>query len=179
MDQIQQFPNFDKPEAFGQHSNADIASLIGETRLLFSTLISMQVQTSTAEGESKESKVLRLAQDIAQSTPKELNYEQTAKLLGLNRTPLEVVLLQEMERYNVLLRNMKTHLRDLQKGIQGLVVMSTDLEDIYVAVYEGRVPVLWLKGKTNLINSHYNFNLYSFKLKPINPKNLWLLGLVI
>ncbi|XP_023298158.2 dynein axonemal heavy chain 2 [Lucilia cuprina] len=145
-DHIQQFPNFDKPEAFGQHSNADIASLIGETRLLFATLISMQVQTSTSEGESKESKVLRLAQDIAQSTPKELNYEQTAKLVGLNRSPLEVVLLQEMERYNVLLRNMKIHLRDLQKGIQGLVVMSTDLEDIYIAVYEGRVPSLWLKS---------------------------------
>lgn len=138
-------PNFDKPEAFGQHSNADIASLIGETRLLFATLISMQVQTSSAEGESKETTVLRLAQDIEQTKPKELNYEQTAKLVGLNRTPLEVVLLQEMERYNVLLKNMTIHLRDLQKGIRGLVVMSADLEDIFTAVDEGRVPALWLK----------------------------------
>uniref|UniRef100_A0A1I8MW68 Dynein axonemal heavy chain 2 n=1 Tax=Musca domestica TaxID=7370 RepID=A0A1I8MW68_MUSDO len=146
LDQIQQFPTFDRPEAFGQHPNADIASLIGETRLLFETLISMQVQSSASVGESKEQKVLRLAHDIASSTPDELNYEQTAKLIGLKRTPLEVVLLQEMERYNVLLRNIKIHLRDLQMGIKGLVVMSTDLEDIYQAVYEGRVPLVWLKS---------------------------------
>lgn len=107
----------------------------------------MQVQSSASVGESKEQKVLRLAHDIASSTPDELNYEQTAKLIGLNRTPLEVVLLQEMERYNVLLRNIKIHLRDLQMGIKGLVVMSTDLEDIYQAVYEGRVPLVWLKSK--------------------------------
>ncbi|KAM7351793.1 dynein heavy chain 2, axonemal kl-2 isoform 2-T2 [Cochliomyia hominivorax] len=182
LEHIQQFPNFDKPEAFGQHSNADIASLIGETRLLFSTLISMQVQTSATEGESKESKVLRLAQDIAQSTPQELNYEQTAKLVGLNRTPLEVVLLQEMERYNVLLRNMKTHLRDLQKGIQGLVVMSTDLEDIYIAVYEGRVPAIWLKAyqsekplaswSRDLILRIEHFAQWAKTLKP--PTLFWL-----
>jgi len=51
-------PNFDKPDAFGQHSNADIASLIGETRMLFETLLSMQVQTNSMGGtENTESKV--------------------------------------------------------------------------------------------------------------------------
>lgn len=147
LDQIQQLPNFDKPEVFGQHANADIASLIGETRLLFETLISMQVQTSAVVGESIESKVLRLAHDIEHATPEQLKYEQTAKLVGLNRTPLDVVLLQEMERYNILLRNMKVHLRDLQKGIKGLVLMSTNLEEIYLAIYEGRVPYIWLQCK--------------------------------
>lgn len=97
-------------------------------------------------GESKESKVLRIAHELALSTPEALPYEQTAKIIGLNKTPLEVVLLQEIERYNVLLNGMKVHLRDLQKGIKGLVVMSTELEEIDMAVYEGRVPAVWLKG---------------------------------
>lgn len=145
IDQIHQFPNFDKPEAFGQHPNADIASLIGETRLLFETLMSMQVQTTASVGESMETKVLRLAKDIFASTPDEINYEQTAKLIGINRSPLEVVLLQEVERYNFLLSRMKMHMRDLQRGIKGLVVMSTELEEIYQSVYEGRVPAVWLK----------------------------------
>ena len=115
--------------------------------MLFETLLSMQAQTSAQVGESTEAKVLRLANDIFLNTPDELNYEQTAKLIGLHRSPLEVVLLQEIERYNVLLRRMKTYLRDLQKGIKGLVVMSTELEDIYHAVNEGRVPAVWLKGE--------------------------------
>lgn len=148
LDQIQMFPNFDKPEAFGQHSNADIASLIGESRMLFETLLSMQVQTSgSGASENTEKKVSDLAKEILLSTPDEINYEQTAKIIGINRTPLEVVLLQEIERYNKLVVEMSSHLRDLRRGIQGLVVMSSDLEDIFIAVSEGRVPLQWLKGK--------------------------------
>ena len=50
-------PPADNPEAFGQHSNADIASQIQETRLLFDTLLSLQPQVATGGGESKEDKV--------------------------------------------------------------------------------------------------------------------------
>lgn len=50
-------PNMDHPEAFGQHPNADITSQIQETRLLFETLLSMQPQTATGTGESREEKV--------------------------------------------------------------------------------------------------------------------------
>lgn len=35
-------------------------------------------------------------------------------------------------------------LSDLQKGIKGLVVMSAELEDIFYAMLEGRVPRVWL-----------------------------------
>lgn len=142
------WPNFDKPETFGQHSNADIASLIGETRLLFATLLSMQVQTTSSDGaDNAENKVSDQAKDLLLNTPDEINYEQTAKLIGIMRSPLEVVLLQEIERYNALLDEMRTQLRNLRRGIQGLVVMSSDLEDIYSAISEGRVPFQWLKGK--------------------------------
>jgi dynein heavy chain len=36
----------------------------------------------------------------------------------------------------------------LQKGIQGLVVMSSDLEEIYKCIFEARVPSTWQKVKT-------------------------------
>jgi dynein heavy chain len=54
---ISMLPNMDHPEAFGQHPNADITSQIQETRLLFETLLSMQPQTATGTGESREEKV--------------------------------------------------------------------------------------------------------------------------
>jgi len=50
-------PNMDHPEAFGQHPNADITSQIQETRLLFETLLSLQPQTASGVGESREEKV--------------------------------------------------------------------------------------------------------------------------
>lgn len=57
MDFINILPNIDNPEAFGQHSNADITSLITEARCLCETLMSLQVQSSGGEQESKEEKV--------------------------------------------------------------------------------------------------------------------------
>lgn len=49
-------------------------------------------------------------------------------------------------RYNNLLHLIDSSLRDLQKGIVGLVVMSSDLEEIFTCIYEGRVPSGWLRG---------------------------------
>lgn len=49
-------------------------------------------------------------------------------------------------RYNVLLKEIKTSLVGLKKGIKGLVVMSSDLEEVFQCVYEARVPGQWLKG---------------------------------
>lgn len=57
QDYITLLPNIDRPEAFGQHPNADITSLISEARLLFETLMSLQIQASSADAESEEEKV--------------------------------------------------------------------------------------------------------------------------
>ena len=51
-------PNIDRPEAFGQHPNADITCLIIEAKNMFQTLMSLQVQTVSVEmDEDKEKKV--------------------------------------------------------------------------------------------------------------------------
>lgn len=44
LDYITLLPNVDRPEAFGQHPNADITSLISEARSMFETLMSLQIQ---------------------------------------------------------------------------------------------------------------------------------------
>ena len=54
----------------------------------------------------------------------------------------------QIQRYNVLLVIIRRSLEDLKKGIKGLVVMSSDLEEVFVCVLEGRVPPPWLKGQS-------------------------------
>lgn len=54
---INMLPNYDHPEAFGQHPNADIACQIIETNNMFGTLLSLQPQESKQEGGSKDDKV--------------------------------------------------------------------------------------------------------------------------
>nr|XP_012223058.1 PREDICTED: dynein heavy chain 2, axonemal-like [Linepithema humile] len=138
-------PNIDKPEAFGQHPNADIACLIMETRNMFETLMSLQIQQVNVEmDEKKEEKVMHLVDDVLSKIPVTIDYETTEKLIGPNKTPLDVVLLQEIGRYNALLRKTRESLEELQRGIMGLVVMSRELEEIFACIYEGRVPSLWL-----------------------------------
>lgn len=59
--------------------------------------------------------------------------------------PLYISLILQIVRYNALLTTIKSSLRELQKGIKGLVVMSADLEETFSCIFDGRVPPLWEK----------------------------------
>ncbi|CAO2643767.1 Dynein axonemal heavy chain 2 [Lemmus lemmus] len=145
---ISLLPSMDPPEAFGQHPNADVASQITEARTLFETLLSLQPQITPTRigGQSREEKVLELAADVKQKIPEMIDYEGTRKLLALDPSPLNVVLLQEIQRYNKLMRTILLSLTDLEKGIQGLIVMSTSLEEIFNCIFDAHVPPLWGKA---------------------------------
>jgi len=94
----------DHPEAFGQHPNADIASQITEARTLFETLLSLQPKVSGGGGgESREDKVMDLATNVLSQLPEQIDYDTTVQILKDDPSPLNVVLLQEIERYNQLL----------------------------------------------------------------------------
>ncbi|KAK2860339.1 hypothetical protein Q7C36_004505 [Tachysurus vachellii] len=151
---INLLPAVEHPETFGQHPNADIASQISETRTLFDTLLSLQPQVTsiaaTGEGLSREDKVLELSADVLQKIPAEVDYEETRKLLQDDPSPLNVVLLQEIQRYNILLHTIRMSLTELEKGIKGLVVMSSSLEETFQCIHDARVPPLWEKAYSSL-----------------------------
>jgi dynein heavy chain len=110
------------------------------------TLLSLQPQQSVSSGESIEDKVLNLSADVLRRVPDLIDYDGTAKLVADDMSPLNVVLLQEIQRYNALLKTMRVSLVDLEKGIKGLVVMSSDLEEVFNCIKNAQVPPLW--GKT-------------------------------
>ena len=51
----------------------------------------------------------------------------------------------QIQRYNLLLDEIRVSLTDLEKGIQGLVVMTLELENIFTCIYDGHVPPAWEK----------------------------------
>jgi dynein heavy chain, axonemal len=53
---------------------------------------------------------------------------------------LKIMLLQEINRYNKLLKMVKKNLIDLEKGIQGLVLISEDPEKDMYSLFENKVP---------------------------------------
>jgi dynein heavy chain len=143
-DFINQLPIVDEASAFGQHANADIASLIKTTTVMLTTLVSLQPQVGGGDGANAEDQVLALAQDMETTVPAQINIEDTQNVLGeCVNDPLNIVLVQEIERYNVLLAVIKDSLINLQKGIKGLVVMSSEVEGAFTALFGGTVPDHW------------------------------------
>ena len=51
----------------------------------------------------------------------------------------------QIQRFNALLTEIRKSLTDLEMGIQGMVVMTMELESIFLCIYDGRVPPSWLK----------------------------------
>uniref|UniRef100_A0A672FP66 Dynein axonemal heavy chain 2 n=1 Tax=Salarias fasciatus TaxID=181472 RepID=A0A672FP66_SALFA len=152
---IHNLPSTENPEVFGQHPNAGIASQVAETRTLFDTLLSLQPQVTSAAATgaqrlSREDKVLELLADVRGKIPACIDYERTWSLLQDSPSPLNVVLLQEIQRYNSVLSTILSSLLELEKGIHGLVLMTSSMEETFNCIYDGRVPQLWQKAYPSL-----------------------------
>uniref|UniRef100_A0A3P9PK94 Dynein axonemal heavy chain 2 n=1 Tax=Poecilia reticulata TaxID=8081 RepID=A0A3P9PK94_POERE len=151
QDHINTLPATEHPEVFGEHPNADIASQIAETRTLFETLLSLQPQhtgvaaTGAGARPSREDTVLELLGEVRTKIPTLIDCEGTKNILQDNPSPLNVVLLQEIQRYNSLLEAIFS-LVELQKGIKGFVVMSPSMEETFNCIYDARVPPVWEKA---------------------------------
>lgn len=58
-------------------------------------------------------------------------------------SPTLVVLIQELDRFNLILHEMRTSLRELRRAIAGEVGMSTELDDVAACLGRGSIPALW------------------------------------
>ena len=65
---------------------------------------------------------------------------------------LDVFKQQEVERFNLLIGIIKRSLSDLQKAIKGTVVMSIQLENMFVAFLDKKVPEMWEKAAYPSLN---------------------------
>ncbi|CAF4967717.1 unnamed protein product, partial [Rotaria socialis] len=143
-DFINAMPTTDHPEAFGQHPNADIASQIQESKTLFDTLLMVLPQKTSATVENEvENEVAKATREMLKLMPHEIDIEAVKKYMLIDASPLSIVLLQEAERYNTLLLNITIALNDLLKSIEGFVVMTVELDELFKCIYEGRLPYAW------------------------------------
>eukprot|EP01116_Phalansterium_solitarium_P023771 TRINITY_DN849_c1_g1_i4.p1 TRINITY_DN849_c1_g1~~TRINITY_DN849_c1_g1_i4.p1 ORF type:complete len:3887 (-),score=1955.58 TRINITY_DN849_c1_g1_i4:123-11783(-) len=145
-DYVSSLPLTDKPEAFGQHANADIASQMQDANGMLETLMLLQPQIITQVGETREHKVLRIADELSRHIPDDIAFNAAALEAG----PLKTVLSQEVERYNNLLGIIRRSLGDLQKGLKGLIVMTPDMDEVFARLHDGRVPQQWQKAYYSL-----------------------------
>merc|ERR1719506_349312 len=82
--------------------------------------------------------------------PEVFGWDEVADRNAADPSPLKVCLLQEIERYNALLKKLKASNKILIKGIQGFVVISKEQEQVMMSLFAGQVPPAWLTAYPSL-----------------------------
>jgi len=152
---IRALPSTDPPAIFGMHSNANIAFELSSSRRLIETVLHIQPRVAadsqaTSETASHDNIVLQHVKDMGTDLPEPLDKETAsfvrnpfAALSSKHANSLATVLTQEMQRFNRLLATIKKSLTELALAVQGLVVMSPELDAMYSSVLNNQVPSLW------------------------------------
>jgi dynein heavy chain, axonemal len=95
-------------------------------------------------GISREEQIIQLVRTMHAQLPLLFDIEGISMRYPTDyQESMNTVLVQELERYNKLLDVMHTSLTSLEHALQGLVVLSADLEAMGSAMYDQRVPHLW------------------------------------
>jgi dynein heavy chain len=141
---IKQLPLIQTPEVYGLHENADITKDLAETNLLFSSILSTQARISSSSGKSSEETVKDIAFDILQKLPLDFDIPSAQRKYPVDyNESMNTVLIQELVRFNNLLRTIRDSLQNVIKAVKGLVVMSNDLEQVVNSMLVGKVPEMW------------------------------------
>lgn len=112
-DYIESWPLNDSPEIFGLHENANIKFQEQESMRIVETILSIQPRlAAVAGGLSADELVLEKAKELLESLPGLLIMSEGAKELFIRNEQglipsLSTVLVQEMEKFNRLLKKMQ------------------------------------------------------------------------
>ncbi|XP_015588713.1 dynein heavy chain 3, axonemal [Cephus cinctus] len=147
VEYIRSLPLNQLPEVYGLHENADITKDNDEAMQLLAGVLKTQTQISGlgVEGDA-EVTVSQLAADILDKMPPQFDIRYVSERFPvLYVNSMNTVLRQELVRFNRLTEVIKSTLKNVQKAIKGLVVMSPSLEDVFYSMSIGRIPSEWNK----------------------------------
>ncbi|KUF99279.1 Cyclin-P3-1 [Phytophthora nicotianae] len=144
---IDDLPLNPEPEVFGMHDNANITCALAETFHTFDIILALQPRAAVgAGGQSRESLIEQQAQSIMSRLPPLFEVEHISlRYPVMYEESMNTVLVQEVQRYNALLRVLQVSLPNLQRALRGLIVMSPELEAMATCLFNQKVPPQWEK----------------------------------
>jgi dynein heavy chain len=148
-DEVSKYPKEDSPDMFGLHFNAEISANIQDSQLLINNIRLMSPELLTGgEGNSKEDEVLKKISIAKGKVPEPLVLDMVRKKAYNSNNkrfdPLLYLLIQEADRYNNLIKLIKSHLLLLESSLKGNTVLTPDLESDIESIYKDFVPAQWL-----------------------------------
>jgi dynein heavy chain, axonemal len=190
MDDLMTFigglPATDRPEAFGLHANADITYQTNTAKTVLDTIMNIQPKESSGgTGETRESVVYRIAQDMLDKLPPDyVPHEVKARLIKMDPlTSMNIFLRQEIDRMQKVISTVRRTLVDLKLGIDGTIIMNENLRNALDFIYDAKIPILWQKISwesstlgfwfTELIERNNQFRKWCFEERPVC---FWMTG---
>ena len=93
---------------------------------------------------SNDEIVMQQSQHILAQFSHPFNIEEIQKKFPISyKNSMNTVLLQELIKYNKLTDKISTSLKQLVKAIEGFVMMSEELDEIYTKMLNNKVPDAW------------------------------------
>lgn len=145
VEEIESLPLVQTPDVFGLHLNADISYYTITAKMIWMGLVDLQPRGEASQtGGKREDIVDTVASDILEKLPKPFDIPVVRKEIGLP-TPVQVVLLQELDRWNKLVLRIQDSLHLLKKALAGEIGMSKELDDLATSLFNGQLPAMWRK----------------------------------
>ena len=144
LEYIKELPLEAKPEVFSLHENADISKNQLETDSFLGAIMLTQGKMESGGARSNEQIISEVAQNMFSRLPEPIDLGKVAAKFPVTYSEsMNTVLLQEMIRYRNLTEVVRESLKNIQKAVKGLVVMSADLEDVSSSILIGTIPKMW------------------------------------
>eukprot|EP00295_Goniomonas_pacifica_P045819 CAMPEP_0175918472 /NCGR_PEP_ID=MMETSP0108-20121206/11901_1 /TAXON_ID=195067 ORGANISM="Goniomonas pacifica, Strain CCMP1869" /NCGR_SAMPLE_ID=MMETSP0108 /ASSEMBLY_ACC=CAM_ASM_000204 /LENGTH=1079 /DNA_ID=CAMNT_0017241099 /DNA_START=10 /DNA_END=3249 /DNA_ORIENTATION=- len=152
----------ESPIAYGMHPNAEIGFRLLQADSIFKSILDLQPRSAGGgSGMSLQDKAKFVLDDIMDKMPEVFDMVEILERVE-ERTPYNNVFLQEIERMNALVMEMKRSLAELDLGLKGDLQISDSMEKLMQALFEDKVPPGWEK----------------LAYPSMRPLSLWLVNLL-
>ena len=120
-----------------------------EVTQLLDTIVETQPKQSSAStgGKTREDTVYEKCEELIQTIPVDYiedEYEEKINAMGSFSVPLNIFLYQEVQRLQLAIDKVKSTLQIIMQAIRGEVVVTAEVMESINAVFDARVPKLWL-----------------------------------
>ncbi|XP_055621192.1 dynein axonemal heavy chain 12 [Toxorhynchites rutilus septentrionalis] len=139
-------PNYPSPTVYGLHPNAGITRDVNASKVLLESMLMTLGGTSEKSDADKEKTILAVVVEIYDRLPDDFDIELSKKKYPVDYSEsMNTVLVQEMERFNTLLQEIRSSCVNLKKGIAGLIVFTPELEAVFNAINFKKIPDSWMR----------------------------------